>query len=492
MKTKIVLWGENASNEKILVALELLEKDNKVLLHTFPQEIASEEFNRSLLEDWRENKEVPFPEGFTTQERPLSVSESLLPDDIKVERTDVISRAQVEWHFVVLSSKLYEMYKDEIDEFKEKVNGMSEFSDGVWNDMKTFWSKVQSQVNEKNLFREHAGVLKERTNNLFDKLKELRKVAQKDFEAKSSEIAATFKSELADIEEKIDKGLGLKPLFEDLKALQKKLYGQKLTKGDRTSIFDQLDAAFKKIKEKRFGEGKGQQAAQGGNSALGRLQSRYNGLMNAINKMERSIKRDKDDMSFQDRKINQTDGQLELQIRQAKQKMIEERINSKSAKLADMNKTKVELEKRMEQEKKKAEDRKIQAEMEAKRKEAAAAVKEKIASEIKEKEEELKDKSETLEKAAKDIIEAKKPKVKKVVEPVSLAGASDEDVDTKTTTDEKTESKADNQEPESILESVMEKVEDFVEDAMDTVNAVAEVIEDKVEDAIEKFTSEEE
>ena len=119
MKTKIVLWGENAENEKILLAIELLEKDNKILIHVFPQEVATEEFYQTMLDKWRENHEVVFPANHKTIERPLSISDSLLPDDIKTERTDVISRAQAEWHFVVLSTKLYETYKGEIDELKE-------------------------------------------------------------------------------------------------------------------------------------------------------------------------------------------------------------------------------------------------------------------------------------------------------------------------------------------------------------------------------------
>nr|HMS69652.1 hypothetical protein [Saprospiraceae bacterium] len=92
MKTKIVLWGENAENEKILLAIELLEKDNKILIHVFPQEVATEEFYQTMLDKWRENHEVVFPANHKTIERPLSISDSLLPDDIKTERTDVISR----------------------------------------------------------------------------------------------------------------------------------------------------------------------------------------------------------------------------------------------------------------------------------------------------------------------------------------------------------------------------------------------------------------
>ena len=76
------------------------------------------------------------------------MSESLLPDDIKVERTDLISRAQAEWHFVVLSAKLYEMYKTELDELKDKIDKLSDYDDKLWAEAKSFWSKVQDQVKD--------------------------------------------------------------------------------------------------------------------------------------------------------------------------------------------------------------------------------------------------------------------------------------------------------------------------------------------------------
>ena len=93
--------------------------------------------------------------------------------------------------------------------------------------------------------------------------------------------------------------------------------------------------AFKLIKEKRFGPEFDKES-----SPVARLDRRYNGLIAAIGKMERSINRDKDELAFQNRKIATTDGQLEAQIRQAKIKMIEGYISSKEQKLGEMMKTK--------------------------------------------------------------------------------------------------------------------------------------------------------
>ena len=161
MRRKIVLWGSNEKDEKMLIALELLEKENVVNIYTFPENVATEEFFKAMSEKWRDEEEVEFPSVFTKIERKLSISESLLPDEIKVDRPDLITRAQAEWQFVVLSSKLYDMYKSELEDIREKVNGLTEYRNDMWNELKEFWDKVQGQLNDKNLFWEHGASLKE-------------------------------------------------------------------------------------------------------------------------------------------------------------------------------------------------------------------------------------------------------------------------------------------------------------------------------------------
>ncbi|MBU6342838.1 MAG: hypothetical protein KGS48_15200, partial [Bacteroidetes bacterium] len=151
MKNKLVIWGTNAQDEKVLIALELQADTNKVLLYTFPEAIASEEFANKMMSDWRNGSEVAFPEGYGTLERELSVTESLLPEDLKVERGDIIQRAQTEWHFAVLSSKLHAAYQQELAEFKEKIQALSNYDAKMWDSLKAFWDKVQGQSRERNL-----------------------------------------------------------------------------------------------------------------------------------------------------------------------------------------------------------------------------------------------------------------------------------------------------------------------------------------------------
>lgn len=450
MRRKIVLWGSNEKDEKILVALELLEQENLVNIYTFPENVATEDFYKEMTEKWRDDAEVEFPSSYHKIERKLSVTDSLLPDNIKVERTDVVTRAQAEWHFVVLSTKLHGMYKAELEELKEKVDSLSEFDNQIWEELKSFWNKVQNQVNERNLFREHGAALRERTNSLFDKLKEYKKELDNEFEAKSKEYTEKLQKELDDIEDKIERGLGLNPLFEDLKKLQARVKDLQFTRPDRNKMWSNIDKTFKKLKEKR-----GSAAQQQANNNLARLEARYAGLINAIQKMKKSIEFDQKDLDFQNKRVDQADGQLESQLRVAKIRMIEERIHSKQEKLDDMLKTQKELESKIEKEKK----RLSKAEKMEKLEEAKEVVKQKIADEIKEQSEEMAKFSEKLEKAAENIVKPKKEKKSAMVS--------------------------------AIMASASQLGEDIVDGAKAVTEVLGDAIEDMVDDIKETFSDDE-
>ncbi len=435
MKTKLVLWGSNAQDEKILIALRLRPLENVVDIWTFPESIATEEFGKRLMNEWRNNVEIEFPEGFTHLERELTVSDSLLPDEIKVERTDIVNRAQTEWHFIVLSAKLSDAYQSELNELREKVDSLKSFDSATWEALKTFWSKVQNQVRDRNLFRDHANALRDSTNEIFARLKELRSSLDEEFQTLSKEHFEKFMEILEDLEKRVADGMNLTVIFDELKSIQRKFRDTKFTREHRSKVWNRLDAAFKNVKEKRFGSN-----AHNENSPLERLQRRYDGLLNAITKMEKSIQRDKEEHAFQDRRVEHSDGQLEAQIRMAKIKMIEERIRSKEEKLGEMMKTKAELEQRIANQKSKDDRRK---EIEA----AKAAAKEKIAAEMEAAKEKLEIDKEKLEKAAKSI-----------------------------------KDKSD-----SVISAVSTTMGEALEDVVDTVKAVAEVVSEKISEAVEEI-----
>jgi hypothetical protein len=486
MKTKIVVWGSNQNDEKILIALELLAKENKVNIYTFPEKVATEELYNNLYSDWREGKEMEMPGGHEVIQRELSASEELLPDEIKISKGNIIERVKTEWHFMVLSAKLSEMYHSELNDFKEKVADLKTFDSIVWNELKQFWAKVQDQVRERNLFRDHANNLRNQTNDLFTSLKSLRKTLDDDFKRISKENSAKFSTSLQTIEEKISGGLGLQPLFEELKKLQKEFKDTKFTKDDRAAIWNRLDKAFKDVKEKRFGKSNNKSS---GSSPLDRLQRRYDGLLSAIKKMENSIDRDKREIRHQDDRISKTDGQLEAQLRQAKIKMTNERIRSKEEKLSEMMRTKTDLDKRFEIEKAKEAKRQERLKVENKKKEVEA----KIAAEIKEAAEKRKEEDGKLIKAATAISAKPKAAEEKAVEekPTENEVPIEKVVETPSE-EEATPVESIAESAENMVDKVSTMISETLEDVVDTVKAVAEVIENKAEEVMDSINEEEE
>ncbi len=474
MKSKLVLWGSNAQDEKCLIAVSLRADENKVDIWTFPESVATEDFYQKMMKEWRDGSGMEMTDATTHIERDLSLSDSLLPDDMKVERGDVVQRAQSEWHFAVLSSKLNESYENQLTELKERVGKLESFDQPTWDKLKEFWDKVQEQVRDRNLFRDHADRLRNNLNELFGEMKTMRSKLDDEFQSLSKEAHDKFFAALDEVERKMESGARVPVLFDELRKLQSMFRESKtLTREHRNKVWDKLDGTFKAVKQKRFG-GKpgGDPNAKGGGSMLQGTQHRLDGLLTAIDKMEQSIRRDRNDLDFQMHKINTTDGQLEAQIRQAKLKMIEERVHSKEEKLNEMTATKIELEKRIGSLKEK----------EARRA-AQEAAKEKIVGEMKAAAEAREDVAEKLDKAAEEISTAKgkkAPKAAKVEEPL----AAEEPVAAETPADEEAP-KTEAPRTESILGAVSTIMGESFDDIVDTVKAVASVIGDKIEEAID-------
>lgn len=395
MKSKLVLWGKNPGEERVLLALDLLEDSNKIDLHVIPEAIVTQELENQLLHEWKDDHSIKFPEGSSAMNIDLKLIGDLLPDGYSVEKEDLLKRAQAEWHFVVLSSKLYKTYHSEIEEIKDRIEQAGKYSIHAWDELKNFWDKVQGQIQDRNIFRSHAAALKEQTNNMFTRLKELRKDLDKEFNDESKTNFEKFNAKLEEIEERITKGLSLHVLFEDLKQLQNKLKDIRFSKDHRNKVWARIDEAFKIVKEKRFGPDAKPEGTSDSNN--NRIEKRLIGLLDAIKKMQNSIRRDKEEINFQDKRVGESGGMLEAQLREAKIKMVQERIDSKELKLADMLATKTELESKLANIKEKDKKR---AELE----DAKKAAQDKIAAEIKEAAEQRKEGEGKLEKAAAAIV----------------------------------------------------------------------------------------
>lgn len=443
MKNRIVLWGTNDQDERVLIAMELKPHDNKVEILTFPENIATEEFSRQMMDEWRDGKPFELPEGYKKVDRELTVAESILPENLKVERTDVINRAQTEWHFTVLSVKLHETYKSELQELKEQVDKLNQFESQTWDNLKTFWDKVQNQVRDRNLFREQADSLRDAANELFTKLKELRVRVDSDFKVKSKENFDRLHQMIDDVESRAAKGLRIQPLFDELRKMQQEFKELEFTREDRNKLWNRIDEAFKNIKSKRGGSNNN----NSDDNPSERLRRRYEGLIGAIEKMRDSIRRDRVELDFQSKKIASTDGQLEAQIRQAKIKMVEERLHSKEEKLREMEETQADL------------DRKL------------ASIAEREARKEK-------------------VEEAKREAEKKIKEEVSAAAQAREEDAPKLEKAAEAIAKRKDKKGAQLFEAASTVLGEVLMDALDSAKAVAEVAKDQISDVIGEIKEE--
>lgn len=356
MKTKLVLWGQKGSEEapeKVLLALALNAEQNKVESWIFEEEAATEEFFEQLMENWRKNEDVPFPENHTHTEFELSAGGDLLPEGIvSTEKDDLIKRTQTSWLFIVLSTKLFKTYESELEEIRDRIDGLGKYDKAIWEELKEFQNKMHAQFKEGNIFREHTNRLRERLDELFGFLKSLREVEDRAYESMTKAAYEKIVAVLITIEDAVANSLGeWGKWFDKLKELQQELKNVRLTRDGRNELWERIDKAFKEVKDRKFGGKSANTNTENtttGGSHETRLQRRMDGLRLAIKKMQDSVNRDEKELSFQDKKINSgSASQLETQLREVKSKMLRERLDSKKEKLDDMEKTLTELEERL-------------------------------------------------------------------------------------------------------------------------------------------------
>ncbi len=401
MRSRLVIWGTNEKEERVLLAIALNADENKIDIWSIPDKDISEDFYNQMMSQWREGSDLQLPDSASHRVTELTMADAILPEDLKVEKSDVIQRAQLEWHFVVLSNKLYRNYKSELEDIGDKIKRLEEYDEGLWEELRNLWANVQQHIFDKNLMRDHADSLKEKTNSLFEELKKLRKARHSELQQKSKEVFQSIQQRIDEVLKRIEAGAVLKPLFEELVQIQNELKTKDMLRSDRQHIMTKLNEGFKAIRERRE-KRSGNQEDHG--NAAERLSKRFEGLLGAIKKLEQSIAFEQKNIDFENRRIATTDGQLEAQIRVAKIKLIEERLKSKQAKLNELLETKEKLE--LLSTKLKKREEKTQKRIE--RKEKVEEEKEKIKAHI----------SETIHAAQDQIPEAIQEKLTKAAEEI--------------------------------------------------------------------------
>ncbi|MBK9108947.1 MAG: hypothetical protein IPM92_11440 [Saprospiraceae bacterium] len=175
MRSRLVIWGTNKDEQRVLLAISLHAEENKVAIWSIPEASITEDFYNQMMTHWREGSDIQLPENAEHRIIELTMAETILPDDLKVEKSDVIQRAQLEWHFIVLSTKLYKNFKTELEDLGDKIKRLEEYNADLWDELKQFWNNVQQHIFDKNILRDHSDSLKEKQIHFLKSLKNTEK-----------------------------------------------------------------------------------------------------------------------------------------------------------------------------------------------------------------------------------------------------------------------------------------------------------------------------
>ncbi|MFK8055824.1 MAG: hypothetical protein AB8F78_06860 [Saprospiraceae bacterium] len=351
MRDRFVTWG-TLDDSKRLFTFELDADEAQIIRRVIPAAASTEELLQTIINAWNNLTTMPYPEGTSSERIPLQASGTIVPDGADVDDKVRIASAEREWPFDIVSAQLRRQFRAEFEELHDVVGNLTAFDEGIFERLKGVWNKVQSELTNKVIRYEHTHDLRKLSDELFVKMKELRRGKEKAVRSKSKEIKKDFRELLAGAQKRLEKKENLRGLFNDLKKIQEATNKAALSRDDRNSLRKSIDELFKATKSEinATGEDAGILTEQ-----RVRLEKRLNGLQSAVKRMKHSVNRDNQDVFYENRRIQQAGNQLAEQLGAAKMTMLKERAASKQLKLDDMLATEADLQKRLDKVKKREE-----------------------------------------------------------------------------------------------------------------------------------------
>jgi len=351
MRDRFVTWG-TLEDSRRLFTFELDADEAQIIRRVVPATASSEELLQTIMNAWNNRTTMPYPEGTSSERIPLQASGTIVPEGADVEDKVRVASAEREWPFDIVSAQLRRQFRAEFEELHDVVGNLTAFDEGIFERLKGVWNKVQTELTNKVLRYEHTHDLRKLSDELFAKMKELRRGKEKEVRSKSKELKKDFREILAGAQSRLEKKENLRGLFNDLKKIQAAISKAPLSRDDRNSLRKSIDQLFKATKSEinATGEDAGVLTEQ-----RVRTEKRLQGLQGAIKRMKHSVHRDNQDIFYENKRIQRAGNQLAEQLGAAKMTMLKERAASKQTKLDDMLKTEADLIKRLDKIKKREE-----------------------------------------------------------------------------------------------------------------------------------------
>ncbi len=327
MQNRFVVNGNIKDVQDVILAYELLEAEFKINLYITERKLLTAEQIEFLQKEWITGAPFTFPEGIQLINPDIN-EDSIVPADIKSDKTGEIRHFQNEWAVQLLTNKLWEVYIQRLDELKAKADGLTTYSKDLFEDTKSFWEQVLENKKERNITQSRLDKIKEDVNVIFDKLKTFRKTESEEFEKISKAALEEVVGKLDAVKKKVTEKANFKDLADEIKKVQQSVRQLRLTKSHDTALRKAFDDAFHYLNETRK------------SYFSTKNESRVAGLKEVIGKMEAGLERDRKDLEYFTNKAEKPKiGSLELQLLKVRLRQISETIQSKEEKLKDIYKT---------------------------------------------------------------------------------------------------------------------------------------------------------
>lgn len=341
MQQHLVLWGDIGTDRKALLAIYLDEENHKVHVYAFPREIANKELQDSLFL-WKNGGDYAFPADAIHWELDAN-GESVLPEDVRVDKPEFITRAQELWTKKLMSTRFYKVFHEEIDLLKQKMEVNKEYQQELWDAAKLLWDKISTYRKNNELTWEQTDSLKNDINSIFDTLKAVKRI---DVEKTSEHTQKLFKSLTIKIDEQQARLIyndEWGSIFDKLKTIQSDIKEATLRWEEKRKLFDKINDVFDTLRKYRKSE------------FVNRTKERISQLTKTIEGLQQSIDRDKENQNLQIEKLAiYTKGKLSVEEMKKRFNIITDKVSEKEQKIKNIQKTIQQLHKELQKDEEKS------------------------------------------------------------------------------------------------------------------------------------------
>jgi hypothetical protein len=375
MNTRLVMWGEIATDRKALITFNLEEENAKIHIYAFPRENVTKEIQDALFVEWKNGGEFTFPETAIHWEIDAN-SDTILPENMKVERLDTVLQSQHKWGKKLMSAKINQLLTDEVKLLEEKASVVAEYDQTLWDKAKTQWEKIASYQKKSEITWEQTAVLKDKINTVFEALKAVKRINSENDDQANAVLVKSYYKRIEDLQSKLIYNDQWKFIFDELKKIQAELKEATIRWNHKRNLYNQVNAIFDDLRKYRMTE------------VISKTKERINQLSKILDGLKDSIARDNENYQMQVEKMQHyTRGKLTTEELQTRFGFIIEKTKEKEVKVEGIKQTIAQLKNDIEKEKKQQLEREA---LRIKKEQEEAAKQEEIAAKKQSKKEESK------------------------------------------------------------------------------------------------------